>query len=50
MGPGDPFSYPGPSRAVVSLSDFTAPRFDVLEEVGAVELPRTGRIIQVRVS
>jgi hypothetical protein len=33
----------------VSLLDFTTPRFDVLEEVGVVQLPRTGRIIRVRV-
>jgi hypothetical protein len=33
----------------VSLTDFTTPRYDVLEDVGAVELQRTGRIIKVRV-
>jgi hypothetical protein len=33
----------------VTLTNLTTPRFDVLEEVGVVKLPRTGRIIKVRV-
>jgi hypothetical protein len=33
----------------VSLIDFTTPMFDVLEDVGAVQLPRTGREIRVRI-
>jgi hypothetical protein len=33
----------------VSSLDLTTPTFDVLEEVGVVQLPRTGRIIKVRV-
>jgi len=33
----------------VSLLDFTTPTFDVLEEVGVVQLPRIGTAIRVRV-
>ncbi len=37
-------SPPASSRPVVSLTDFTT-----ANEVGSVELPRTGRIIKIRV-
>jgi hypothetical protein len=33
----------------VSLLDLTTPTFDVLEDVGVVQLPRTGREIRVRI-
>jgi hypothetical protein len=33
----------------VSVTDFTTPSFDLLEEVGVIELTRTERIIKVRV-
>jgi hypothetical protein len=34
----------------VSVTNFTTPSFDLLEEVGVVGLTRTGRIIKVRVT
>jgi hypothetical protein len=33
----------------MSLLDFTTPRFEVLEDVGVVQLPRTGREIRVTI-
>jgi hypothetical protein len=33
----------------VSILDFTTPKFDVLEDVGVVQLLRTGREIRVRI-